>query len=75
MYLQFRMGADGMGPGQLGVFGRGVMNGLPVVVFLFTMNFPAVSNYSNIFISVSICMDTYYNYNLPNFRQFVIIGA
>ena len=56
MYLQFRMGADGMGPGQLGVFGRGVMNGLPVVVFLFTMNFPAVSNYSNIFISVSICI-------------------
>ena len=57
MYLQFRMGADGLGPGQLGAIGKALMNGLPVIVFLATMNFPAVSTYINNFLPMSIiCM-------------------
>jgi len=45
LYLQFRMGADGLGPGQLGAIGKALMNGLPVIVFLATMNFPAAISF------------------------------
>ena len=57
MYLQFRLGADGMGPGQLGALGKAALNGVPVIVFFATMNFPAVSTYINNFLPMSIiCM-------------------
>ena len=43
LYLQIHLGADGMSTQNFGPMGKAVMKAMPVALFLFTMNFPAVS--------------------------------
>ena len=42
LYLQFKFAADGANLQNLGPIGQGVMKGMPVILLLFTMNFPSV---------------------------------
>ena len=43
LFLQLKLGADGMQTQGLGPVAKNVIKILPVGVFIFTMNFPAVS--------------------------------
>lgn len=41
LYMQIHIGADGMSTQNFGPIGKTVMKAMPVLLFLFTMNFPA----------------------------------
>ena len=69
MYLQFKFAADGIDPTMLGSVGKTVMKGIPVIIFISTMNFPAVS------LIMGLHSNFLSNNKPPFFRQLHSIGS
>ena len=42
LFLQLKLGADGLSSDAMGKYGKIFMTAMPGILFLFTMNFPAV---------------------------------